>query len=215
MRLPPVVLAHAQDLDHTDEDVDEVQLKADTLVDDILANQASLSHASVVEDLLDIIEGETTEDSETTVQPDLLGPHQSAGGSSGEDKRSETGESDNGHTSEQRSTKVHVLLLLSSGTDESNGTHHSSGVKTSASKNSRVHEHQGRQERGLGDVESGPETILLDVASDLSEKDYIGKRMRWRRTYLSGFVYRVPYMVPTLATRPRPITAQGLAAIKR
>lgn len=176
MRLPPVVVAHAQDLDHTDEDIDEVQLKADTLVDDILADQASLSHAGVVENLLDVIEGETTEDSETTVQPDLLRPQQSAGGSSGEDERSETGESDNGHTSEQRSTQVHVLLLLSSGTDESDRTHHSSGVKTSTSKDSRVHEHQGRQERGLGDVESCPETILHDVANDLSENCRIGQK---------------------------------------
>ena len=119
MRLAAVVAAHAQNLDHTDEDVDEVQLKADGLVDNVLANQASLGHAGMVKDLLDVVEGETTEDGETTVQPDLLGPHQSAGGSGGEDERSETGESDDGHTSEQRSTQVHVLLLLSGGTDKS------------------------------------------------------------------------------------------------
>jgi len=40
--LPPILLHH-QDLNHPDEDVEEVQLQADTLIDSILLNQASLS----------------------------------------------------------------------------------------------------------------------------------------------------------------------------
>merc|ERR1712187_969514 len=75
----------------------------------------------------------------------------------------ETGQSDNGHTSEQRTTEVQVLLLLGSSTDEGNRAHHSDGVETSTGKKSRVHEHQGGEESSLGEVEASPETILHHV----------------------------------------------------
>lgn len=103
-RLLPVVALHGQDLHHTDKDVDEVQLQTDALVDYIPANKSSFGHASVVQDLLDVIKGEATEDSKTTVQPDLLGPHQSTCGSGGNNEGSQAGKGNDGHTSEERTT---------------------------------------------------------------------------------------------------------------
>lgn len=156
---------HAEDLDHADEDVEEVQLEADALIDDITADKTPLGEAGVVQDLLDVVEGEATEDSETTVQPDLLGPHQGAGGSGGENQRGETGESNDGHTSEERATQVQVLLLLSGGTDESDGAHHADSVETGTSEQGGVHEHQGREQRSLGEVERRPKTVFDHIAS--------------------------------------------------
>lgn len=143
-RLFAVIVPHAQNLYHTDEDVDEVQLKANALVDNVTLDVAALSQTSMVQDLLDVIEGEATEDSKTTVQPDALGPHQSTGRSGGENHRSKTRQSDEGNTSEKRATEVQVLLLLGSGTDEGNGAHQAKGVDTSASEQSRVVEHERR-----------------------------------------------------------------------
>ena len=78
---PPI--SHAQDLDHSDEDVEEVKLKADTLVDDILSHKAGLSKSGVVKDLLDIVECEATENCKTSIQPDVLTPHQTSCSSGG------------------------------------------------------------------------------------------------------------------------------------
>lgn len=164
IRLPPVLLAHAQDLHHTDEDVQEVELEADALVDRVLLDQAPLRHARVVQDLLDVVEGEATEDGQTAVQPDALRPHQRAGCGGGEDEGRETGESDDGDTREQRTTEVHVLLLLSGGADEGDRAHHPDGVETSAGEDRGVHEHQRGEQGGLSDVESGPEAVLQKIA---------------------------------------------------
>jgi hypothetical protein len=165
--LLPVVAPHAEDLDHADEDVDEVKLEADTLVDNVTLHVSTLSEAGVVQNLLDIIEGEATEDSQSTVQPDALRPHQCAGSSGGKDHGSETRESDDGNTSEEGTTEVQVLLLLSGSTNESNGTHHADSVKTSASEDSGVHEHQRGEERSLGQIEQSPAAILQDVAIEM------------------------------------------------
>lgn len=119
----------------------------------------------MVQDLLDVIEGEAAEDSQATIQPDALGPEQGAGSGGGKDHRSETGESDDGNTGEKRSAEVHVLLLLGGGTNESDGAHHSNGVETSAGKDSRVEEHHRSQQSSLGEVESGPHAVLDGVAS--------------------------------------------------
>lgn len=116
------------------------------------------------QNLLDVVQGETTEDSEATVQPDLVRPGKSASGGGGEGERGKTGESNDGDTSEQRSTEVQVLLLLGGGADEGQRTHHSDSVETSASEEGGMHEHQGREESGLSDVETSPETILHHVA---------------------------------------------------
>lgn len=97
----------------------------------------------MVEDLLDIVEGEATEDSETTIQPDTLRPEQRPGRGSGENHGSKTGEGDDGDTGEERSTEVHVLFLLGSGADEGDRAHHANGVETSASEDSRMEEHHG------------------------------------------------------------------------
>lgn len=164
-RLFPVGALHAEDLDHADEDVEEVQLEADALVDDIAADETPLGEASVVQDLLDVVEGEAAEDGETAVQPDLLGPHQGAGRSGGEDQRGETGERDDGHTGEERATQVQVLLLLSGGADESDRAHHADSVETGTSEQGGVHEHQGREQRSLGEVERRPKTVFDHIAN--------------------------------------------------
>ena len=161
--LPPVLL-HSKNLNHADEDVDEVQLKRNGLIDRVLGNQATLSHAGMVEYLLHIVQSESTKNSETTVQPDILGEHQSTGSGSREDHRSETGDRNNGDAGKERATKVHVLVCLCGGTDKSERAHHASSVESGASKDGGVHEEEGRQKQSLGTVERGPEGVFLDVA---------------------------------------------------
>lgn len=162
--LLPVVAPHTEDLDHADENVDEIKLEADTLVDNVALHVTTLSKASVVQNLLDIIESEATEDSKTTVQPDALRPHQSAGSSGGKDHGSKTGEGNDGDTSEEGAAEVQVLLLLSGSTNEGNRAHHADSIETSASEDSRVHKHQRREESSLGQVEHSPAAVLQDVA---------------------------------------------------
>ena len=163
--LLPAVLLHHQDLDHADKDVEEVELKGDGLVDGILLDDAGLSETSMVENLLDVIEGEATEDGKTTIEPEVLGEGEGADGSGGEDERSETGDGDNGSTGEKRTADVEVLLLLSGGTDEGDGTHHGESVETGASeKSGRSHGDERSDKGSLGGVEDGPAGILGDVA---------------------------------------------------
>ena len=161
------VLLHGQDLDHTNEDVDEVKLKADGLIDGITLDQTALAETGVVQDLLDVVEGEATEDNETTVEPEVLSEHESTGGGGGKDQRGKTRESDNSDTSKKRTTDVKVLVSLGSGTDKCNAAHQTNSVETGASENGRVVEHEGRQESGLSQVEGGPEGVLGDVAADV------------------------------------------------
>lgn len=187
--LPPVIPLHAKDLDHANEDVDKVQLKADALVDNISLHQASLGHPGVRQDLLDVVQSEATEDSETTVQPDLLRPHQRAGSSSGKNKGRKSGESNDGHTSEQRATEVQVLLLLGSRSNKSNRAHHSNSVKTGTRENSGVHEHQWGEERSLREVEPSPQSILHDVAIAVVRKNpQLFRKPNKEQTYFSGGV---------------------------
>jgi hypothetical protein len=119
----------------------------------------------VVQDLLDVVEGEATENDETTVEPEVLGEHESAGGGGRENQRSETRKSDNGDTSEERATDVEVLVSLCSG----NTAHQTDSVETGASEDGGVVEHEGRQEGGLGQVEGGPEGVLGDVAARVDQ----------------------------------------------
>jgi hypothetical protein len=135
------VVAHAEDLHHANEDVDEVQLEADTLVDNITLHVAALGETGMVQDLLDIVEGEATEDGQTTVQPDTLRPHQGAGCGDGKNHGGKTGESDEGDTSEKGTSKVQIFLLLGGGANEGNRAHETDGVETSAGEQSRVVEH--------------------------------------------------------------------------
>ena len=131
----------------------------------------------MVEHLLHIVQGKSTKDGETTVQPDVLGEHQSAGSGSRDDHGSETRKRDDGDTSEKRTTEVHVLVSLCGSTDKSKRAHHSSSVQSSASENSGMHEEEGRQEEGLSAIESGPEGILLHVAK-------IGQYFRFPKSML-------------------------------
>ena len=161
------VLLHGQDLDHTNEDVDEVKLKADGLIDGITLDQTALAETGVVQDLLDVVEGEATEDDKTTVEPEVLSEHESTGGGGGKDQRGKTRESDNSDTSKKRTTDVKVLVSLGSSTNKGNAAHQTDSVETSTGKDGGVVEHERRQEGGLGQVEGGPEGILGDVAADV------------------------------------------------
>lgn len=160
------VLLHGQNLDHANEDVDKVKLKADGLVDGVTLDQAALAETGVVQNLLDVVEGEATEDDETTVEPEVLSEHESTGGGGGKDQRSETGESDNSNTSKKRTTDVKVLVSLGSGTDKGNAAHQTDSVETGTSENGGVVKHERREEGGLGQVEGGPEGVLGDVAAE-------------------------------------------------
>jgi hypothetical protein len=140
----------------------------DRLIDGVLGHEATLSQTGVVEDLLNIVQGEATEDSETTVQPDVLSPHQCAGGSGGDDHRSKTRQSDDGNTSEQRTTEVHVLVGLGGSTDECERAHQTSSVETGACEDGGVHEEKRCEKGGLGDVEGCPQGVLLSVAVAVS-----------------------------------------------
>jgi hypothetical protein len=118
-----------------------------------------------VQDLLDVVEGEATENDETTVEPEVLGEHESAGGGGRENQRSEAGKSDNSDTSEKRATNVEVLVSLGSGTNKGDAAHQADSVETGASEDGGVVKHEGRQEGGLCQVEGGPEGVLGDVAA--------------------------------------------------
>lgn len=164
-RLPSVVtLSHTQNLDHANEDIQEVELKADTLVHNVTLDKTSLGKTGMVQDLLDVVEGEATEDGETTVQPDLLRPHECSCGSGRENKGCEARESDDGDTGKKGTTEVQVLLLLGSSSNESNGTHHADSVEASTSQEGRGHEQERGQDGGLSDVEGSPETIFHEIA---------------------------------------------------
>lgn len=162
------VLLHHQDLDHADKDVEEVELEGDALVDGIPAHHTSLGEAGVVQNLLDVVEGEATENGETTVQPQALSEGEGSDGGGGDDERGETRGSDDGGTSQKRATNVEVLLLLSSGTDDRDTTHHGDSVETSTGDEGTRNEGEERGDKGgLGGVEGGPESVLGDIAANL------------------------------------------------
>ena len=140
--LPP--LLHAQDLNHPDEDVQEVQLKADTLVNHVLVDSPSLSQSGMLQDLLCIVECEASEDGQAAIQPDTLAPHQSARCGSGEDERGEAADSDKSDTGEERSAEIEVFFLLSRCADKGKGAHHGNCVESCASEDGGLHE----EERG-------------------------------------------------------------------
>lgn len=98
-----------------------------------------------------------------SVQPKVLSEHQCPRSSDRKDQRSQAGQGDNSHTRKQRATKVEVLLLLGSCTNESDRAHHANRVQTSTCENSRAEEHERAQERSLGQVEASPESVLDHV----------------------------------------------------
>lgn len=83
-------LLHGQDLYHADKDVDEVKLERDRLVDGVAPEETTLRHPGMGEDLLGVVERKSTEDGETSVQPEILGPHQSASSGSWKDEWGKT-----------------------------------------------------------------------------------------------------------------------------
>jgi hypothetical protein len=134
--LSSVVALHTENLYHTNKDVDEVKFEANTLVDWVSADYTALSKTSAVQDFLDVIESEAAKDSKTSIEPDTLRPHQRTSGSGWENERSKTGNSDNGNTCKKGTAEVEVLLLLGSGTDKSDRTHHTNGVEAGTGEQS-------------------------------------------------------------------------------
>lgn len=96
--LSSVVSLHAKDLHHAHKDVDEVKLEADTLIDGVSPDKTSLSETGVVQNPLDIVQSEAAEDSQSTIEPETLRPHQCTGGSGWKNERSQAGKSDNSNT---------------------------------------------------------------------------------------------------------------------
>lgn len=118
----------------------------------------------MVKHLLNIVEGEATEDGETTIKPEVLSDHESAGSGGGNNERSETGEGDDGDTCEKRATEIEVLVGLCGCANEGDGAHHTGSIETGACEESGVHEEEWRQEQGLSAIESGPEGVFLNIA---------------------------------------------------
>lgn len=163
-------MLHGQDLNHTDKDVDEVELQANSFVDGISPHETALTHSCVLKHLLDIVEGEATKDGETTIQPNVFSEGQGTSSGGWKDHGSETRKSDDGDTSKEGTTEVEILFLLGGGTNESDGAHHTDSVETSASEDSRSEEEHGREKSGLSEVEGGPEAVLGNVAAGLCQR---------------------------------------------
>jgi hypothetical protein len=132
--LPPL---HAKNLHHANKNIQKVQLQTNTLIDNILPDHPPLSHASMLQDLLHVVQGEASKDSETTIQPNLLTPHQRAGGGGREHKRCKAGDGHDGDTGQKGTTEVEVFFLFGGGADESDGTHHAERVDTGAGEDGR------------------------------------------------------------------------------
>lgn len=64
--LPPILLHH-QYLHHPDEDIEEVQLQANTLVDRVLLDDTPLGQSGVVEHFLHVVQGEATKEGKTSI----------------------------------------------------------------------------------------------------------------------------------------------------
>lgn len=118
----PLSLLHAQYLYEPDEDVDEVQLQADTLVNCIPLNQATLGKSCTVQDSLYIVKGEAAENRQTAIQPEVLCEGQGSDRCHGKHKRGKTTERNNCDATKEWCSKIQVLLLLSSGANKCDGT---------------------------------------------------------------------------------------------
>jgi hypothetical protein len=122
------LLLHSQNLHHPDEDVDEVQLKTDRLIDSISLHQTPFCKSRPMQDTLHIIECESTEDGQTTPQPDILCPHECACRGGWENEWGESRDRYEGYTGEEGCSEVEVFLLLSRCADEGDGAHHADSV---------------------------------------------------------------------------------------
>lgn len=216
--LPPALLHH-QNLDHPDEDVQEVQLERDALVDRVPLDHAPLGKSCMVEHLLDIVEREATKHSQSSVQPDVLGKGQGSHGGRGDDQGREARGHDDSSACEERTADVQVLLLLGCRANDGDGAHHGHGVQAGAGDEGPGGEgKEGSDEGCLRGVEGGPESVLGDVAVSHKIVRACAGRRRGSRTfegatYLSGSMALVPIMVPKLRARPPIATTQGFVTM--
>ena len=130
-------LRHPKDLDHANKDVEEVELKADALVDDIATDHTSFGHTSVVQDLLHVVKSKASKDRKPSVQPDGFAPHKGAGGGGREHEWGETGDCNHGNTSQKRAAKVQVFFLFGCCSHKRDRTHHANRVETGSGEQGR------------------------------------------------------------------------------
>lgn len=167
-----------------------------------------------MQDLLHVIESETTEDGQTTPEPEVLGDGECANGGGGKNKRGEARDGHNGSTGEKRTADVKVLVLLGGSADDRDGAHHGSCIETGAGKKSRgSHDHQGSNESGLGGIEDGPEGILGNITGRRTVRNCQLHDRRLVVTYLSGSTERVAIIEPMLRAKPPMPTTQGLVCM--
>ena len=114
--------------------------------------------------LLHIIKCESSKDCQPTIEPNPLTPHQRPRRCGGKHQGRETGYRDDGHAGQERAAEVEVFFLLGGRADEGDTTHHGDGVEACAGEERGLHEEEGAEEGGLGEVEGGPEPVFHDVA---------------------------------------------------
>ena len=117
----------------------------------------------MVQHFLHVVQCETTKDGQATVQPEVLRPHQRAGGGGRQDERGEARKCDDGDTGEEGPTEVEILLLLGRRANKGDGAHQTDRVEPGTGEERWLHEHEGREQHGLRDVEGAPESVFLDI----------------------------------------------------
>lgn len=126
-------LLHGQYLYHPHENVDEIKLQRNGFVDSILPESSLLRHSRMRQNLLRVVKREPAKHCKSSIQPQVLSPHQRSRGSSGQHQRRQARKCHNRYASKEGTTDVQVLLLLRRGADKGNGTHHSNGIEAGAS----------------------------------------------------------------------------------
>jgi hypothetical protein len=167
----------------------------------------------VVENLLHIVEREPAKDGQASIQPDVLREGKCPYCCGGEHEGRKSGNGNESDTSKEGSAEVQVFLLFSCRSNKGDRAHHSYCVESSTGDQCRwCHEEKRRKEGTLRDVESGPETILGEIAVPIMSICNYGEG-GLGETYLSGLVALVAIMVPMDSPSPPIMTTQGLVAI--
>ena len=204
-----ILLLPPKDVQNPDENINKVQLKANTLIDRILLLEAALRQPGIVQNLLHIVQGNAAKHGEPTVHGDSLRRHQGSR-AEGQDHGREAGEQHNGQPGEERATKVEIFILLGGCTNERYRADYADRVQARAGDDSRIVEEERGEDGSVREVEGGPEEVLLDVAGPVNmERKGKGGGKGRGGDYSSGSVYIVANIVPIVATRPPPRKSHG------
>jgi len=130
--LLPVAL-HGENLYEANEDVDHIEFESDRLPDGVPGNSTCLGHTSVVQDFLSVVENETAEHGETTVQRNGLSDRE-ATHAQRECHRSERAQRHDGDTGEERPTHVQILVVLGCSPHVGQGTDDAACVQRGSSQ---------------------------------------------------------------------------------